>query len=323
MEMLDLLRLQVGNDIVIETEPGEAAEILIDGRPTEEMLKYCPKLRAVVVPFAGVPVATEQLLRDYPNIALHNLHHNASDTAEMAMALLFSAAKRIVQGDQGLRKGDWSLRYSPIETLALSGATVLVLGYGEIGKRISKACIALEMTVHATRRTAHIGNQDETILLHPASSLRELLPFANFLIIALPQTPETEGLIGAQELALLPKDAVLVNVARAQIVNEKALFEALKSKRLHSAGLDVWYRYPDTTGPVGGVPGYFEVPDTAQHTFPSELPFHKLDNVVLSPHRGGASRESEQRRIEKLAELLKQAAAGKPMANRVNLDFGY
>ena len=77
MEMLDLLRLQVGNDIVIETEPGEAAEILIDGRPTEEMLKYCPKLRAVIVPFAGVPVATGQLLRDYPNIALHNLHHNA------------------------------------------------------------------------------------------------------------------------------------------------------------------------------------------------------------------------------------------------------
>lgn len=321
--MLTLLRQKVESGTVIETESSGAVAILIDGRPTEEMIENCPSLRAVIVPFAGVPVATGELMRKHQDISLHNLHHNASDTAEMAMALLFAAAKRIVTGDQRLRKGDWSLRYVPRETLALFGATALVLGYGEIGKRIAKNCAALGMNVHATRRSAQSGSRDGEIQLHPASCLKELLPLANYLIIALPQTAETEGLLGKEELLLLPKDAVLVNVARAQIIHEKALLEALESRHLHSAGLDVWYRYPDTSGPVGGVPGYFDVPETAQHTLPSELPFHELENVVLSPHRGGASRESEYRRIEKLAELLRQAVEGEPMSNRVDLEAGY
>ena len=120
---------------------------------------------------------------------------------------------------------------------------------------------------------------------------------------------------------LLKKPSILVNVARAQIVNERDLYDALKENVLHAAGQDVWYRYPKH--PEGIVPGYFEMPEEAKHTFPSEYPFHELDNLVMSPHRGGASAYAEKARIEHLARLIEAKAITGQMPNKVDLDAGY
>jgi phosphoglycerate dehydrogenase-like enzyme len=146
--------------------------------------------------------------------------------------------------------------------------------------------------------------------IHPPQALHRLLPCANALFICLPLTPATTGLIGAKELALLPPHAVLVNVARGPIVDEAALYHALRDGALHAAGLDVWYNYP---------------PDEAAraHTPPSDYPFHELDNVVMSPHRAGGSTETELQRMAHLARLLNAAARGEEMPNRVDLQAGY
>ena len=130
------------------------------------------------------------------------------------------------------------------------------------------------------------------------------------LIICLPHTPETMELIGEPELALLSPGAILVNVGRGPIVDEAALYHALREGTLHSAGLDVWYNYPSGEA-------------ARSHTPPSAYPFHELDNVVMSPHRAGGSDESEMRRMTHLAALLNAAARGYEMPNRVDLQAGY
>lgn len=313
-DVLDRLRESApGHEI--SKEPDSATEMLIEGRPERWHIEASPNLRWVVVPFAGVPRATIDLVQEFPGLSLHNLHHNAPHTAETALALLFAAAKQIVPMDNALRRNDWGPRYTPDWSELLSGKTCLLLGYGEIGQRIGRVLKALEVDVLAIRRRPS-GPGEYSI-----DALHTLLPRADVLIITVPHTKDTEGLIGAEELAMLPDKAILINVARAQIVDERALFEALKSGKLHSAGLDVWYRYPQEEG--SAVPGYFVAPKSASNTPPSNYPFHEIRSLVMSPHRGGATAGTEAHRVRHLAELIGAAATGRPVLNKVDLDRGY
>ena len=293
--------------VLTQDEP-DACDILIEGRPKEEQLNRVREGGAVIVPFAGVPPATAELLKTRKDLTLHNLHHNAPETAETAIALLLAASRRIVTADQALRKGDWTPRYTPEECVRLEGMKAVVLGMGNIGTRVAKVLSALRVEVIGIRRRG-------------TENLLEALCNANILIITLPQTKETEGMITRKEMEMLKPPRLLVNVARAQIVNEKDLYDALKNNILHAAGQDVWYRYPKH--PEGIVPGYFEMPEEAKHTFPSEYPFHELDNLVMSPHRGGSSAYAEIARIEHLAKLIEARATTDQMPNKVDLDAGY
>jgi phosphoglycerate dehydrogenase-like enzyme len=281
--------------------------ILVAGRPQREHLTANPNLHALIVPWAGLPEETRGLMHDFPHIAVHNLHHNAAPVAEMAVALMLAAAKLVVPMDRALRVHDWTPRYQPSPAILLEGKTVLILGYGAIGQRVAHLCRALGMKVTAIRRRVAALSPDE---VYPPDALHSLLPQANVLIICLPQTPETTGLIGERELARLPQGAVLVNVGRGPIVDEAALYHALRDGALHSAGLDVWYNYPADEA-------------SQPHTPPSAYPFHELDNVVMSPHRGGGSNETERLRMRHLAALLNTAARGEEMPNRVDLQAGY
>lgn len=283
-------------------------QVLVAGRPGREELAAFPKLEALIVPWIGIPPETLALAREFPDLSLHNLHHNADPTAEMAVALLLAAAKRVIPFDQALRGHDWRLRYHrPSEILLLTGKQALIVGYGEIGRRIGAALEGLGMQVRYIRRsTGPVENPG----VYPVSALEELLPEADFLVLALPLTAESEGLIGEKQLRLLPSSAVLVNVARGGIIDEHALFRALSENWIYGAGLDVWFNYPGS-------------PEERLNTPPGNYPWHTLDNLVLSPHRAGTVRETEKLRMLALAELLNQAARGLPIPNRVDLDLGY
>lgn len=297
-------------------EPAQYA-ILVAGRPSRVLLSASPCLRTLIIPWAGLPETTRALLADFPQLTVHNLHHNAAAAAEMALALLLAAAKALVPFDRALRANDWRPRYRSNPAILLAGRTAVLLGWGAIGRRIAQGCRGLGMQVLVVRR--QLRPEDDPTWIFPAEALKQVLPRADALIIALPLTPETHGLIGAAELALLPPRAILVNVARGPIVEEAALFHALQSGQLHAAGLDVWYQYP--AGQDAGYGAEFPVEDTP----PSVFPFGALDNVVLSPHRAGGLGmvEVEQARLQALAELLNAAARGAPLPNRVNLATGY
>jgi phosphoglycerate dehydrogenase-like enzyme len=300
------VRLTLGPDL---PSPAEY-DILVAGRPQREHLAASPNLEALIIPWAGLPPETRELLRDFPGVAVHNLHHNASAAAEMAVALMLAAAKFIVPIDRTFRAHDWTPRYRPNPAILLEGKTLLILGYGAIGRRVARACRGLGMKVVAIRRHVPASPDDAADEIHPADALHDLLLRADVLVICLPHTPDTTGIIGAEELALLPSDAVLVNVGRGPVVDEGALYHALREGTLYAAGLDVWYNYPgDKTA--------------RSHTPPSAYPFHELDNVVMSPHRAGGSKEMEIQRMSHLAALLNAAARGEEMPNRVDLQVGY
>jgi phosphoglycerate dehydrogenase-like enzyme len=300
------VRLSVGQDL---PHPADY-EILVGGRPPRAHLVASPNLHTLIIPWAGLPTETRELLSDFPHVAVHNLHHNAVPVAEMACSLLLAAAKWVVPMDRSLRAHDWSPRYRPNPALVLEGKTALILGYGAIGQHVAQLCRGLGMKVMAIRRQVPAPAPAGPVAVYGPASLHHLLPQTNALVICLPLTPATAGLMGADELALLPHDAVLVNIGRGPIVDEAALYEALRDGRLYAAGLDVWYNYP---------------PDQAarSHTPPSAFPFHELDNVVMSPHRAGGSTESDARRMTHLARLLNAAARGEPVPNRVDLQAGY
>ncbi len=283
---------------------------LVRGVPTEEQLAACPALRHLYIPYAGLPKATRERMAERPEVAIHNLHHNAAPTAELAIALLLGAAKRIVPYDRDLRQGDWRRRWQAPEAATLAGGHAVVLGYGAIGQRVARACHALGMHVTGIRRQAGRGDRHGVIELAPPSELTTVVQDALALFVCLPLTDATEGIVDADVIAALPASAYVVNVGRGPLIAEKPLFEALSEGRLAGAGLDVWYRYPSDVEGRGS-------------TYPSEYPFHRLDNVVLSPHRAGLTLQNEPLRAQALARLLRAAAAMEDVPNRVDLAEGY
>ncbi len=309
----ETIEITTGDDVPADGD----FEILVHGFPNREQIETSPNLRAVIAPFAGAPKGTIDLLRDYPQISLHSVHFNVAATAELAMGLVLAASKFIIPLDRELRSNDWRSRYGKTAVIILEGRTVTILGYGRIGQRIGAACQAMGMKVVGVRRHVGEGHSDGhgiresgTAPVFPPSAIPDLLPHSNVLIVALPLTSETEGLIGAQELALLPNEAIIVNVGRGPIIDEEALYEALQSKKLLGAGLDVWYQYPESL-------------EERLNTAPSRFPFHTLDNVVMSPHRGGFLSAAEGNRVIELASMLTVAAQGHPIPSAVDKELGY
>lgn len=287
-------------------------DVLVAGRPKRKHLQVSSSLKHLVIPWSGVPNETRELLMEFPSIEIYNLHYNAVPVAEMAVALLLAASKFIIPYDQQLREGDWRPRYEVPRALLLERRTALILGYGHIGRKVGEVCTALGMKVIGIRRFAEgaVNQAGSSPPIYGPEALESLLPDVDVLIVTLPGTEETRGMIGTAEIALLPEDAVLVNVGRGDVIDQEALYRALENKQIAAAGIDVWYNYPEDE-------------DARAYTPPADFPFHELDNVVMSPHRAGSVREREVRRMRFLADLLNAAARGEAMPNRVDLDAGY
>lgn len=291
--------------------PEGGADFFIGGHPTEAQIINSPNLKAVIIPWAGLPDGTRVLMRGFPNIPVHNLHHNAANTAEMAATLLLAASRKLVPLDQELRRGDWTSRYERVRSFLLEGKTAVILGFGKIGQHLGRGLKGFGMTVLGIRRDPSlptlIGSHDG---VYPLETLFDKLALAEVLAITLPGTEATLGLIGEKAIRSMPPGSILINVGRGPIVDENALYLALTDGHLRAAGLDVWWQYP---------------PDEAsrKNTYPSQKPFHLLDNVVFSPHRGGSVDEVETQRLAALARLINIALEGGPIPNRVDLESGY
>src|SRR5262245_39283364 len=178
--------------------------------------------------------------------------------------------------DQKLRSGEWESQWSvgrPAPPLwpELAGKTLGILGFGHIGEALARRAHAFDMKVCAVRRHAQQGSPHGLMFVGGPERLDELLALSDYLAITLSLSAATRGLIDARRFALMKPSAYLINVARAEIVDEQALYNALASGRLAGAALDVWYRYPTSGG----------------STAPANAPFHELSNVIMTPHVSG------------------------------------
>ncbi|HRF59896.1 MAG TPA: NAD(P)-dependent oxidoreductase [Fimbriimonadaceae bacterium] len=293
-EALTELRHALADLAVLGLEPDPEAEILVGGRFDDADLDG-RSLRAVIVPWAGIPERLAEQLRVRPHVDLHNLHHNASTTAALAVGLLLSAARGIAEADRQMRQGVWRGRMTEDRGVLLSGKRATILGYGAIGHCVGEVLTALGMTVDGIRRS----NRDR---------LDDALARSHVLVICAPLTPETRGLIDRQRIEMLQTPRLLVNVGRGAIVEERALYECLRDGTLFGAGVDVWYRYPQEGD---------EAP-----VWPSEYPIADLMNVTLSPHRAGDGEGIEGLRAQAVCSVLRDLCLGRP-CRPVDLDRGY
>ncbi len=266
-------------------------DVLVGSEIAPEMLAERSRLRHVIVPWAGIPARLETSVAESGrrDVAIHNLHHNAASAAETGIGLLLAAARGIARLDPLLRADDWRPRYEPRPARRLEGGRAAVLGRGAIGGRIARALEGLGMEVERLGRPPTGGRWSPRVL---ADRIRG----REVLAIAIPLDSDTEGVVNGEVLDALDH-GIVVNVGRARLVDEDALFERLADGRLFAAGLDVWWRVPTTVETRAAWP-------------PADRPFRKLDNVVMTPHVGGGlgEPEIEIRRAEALVELLRKLA---------------
>ncbi len=311
-EAADLFSRQVDRSVRISSgliDPQSASfHLLVAGVPEREHLEVSRQLRALVVPWAGLSAKVRELMHDFPDIEVYNIHHNASPTAESAIMLMLTAARDTLAIDRQFRSSDWRPRYDSDRPLLMCGRTALIVGYGAVGRHVAQGCAGLGMKVNAVRADVSVAT-DSGISLYAPDQLDALLPTTDVLFLCLPLTPQTKSLIGAAQLAALPDNAIVVNVSRGRIVDEEALYNELRSGRIR-AGLDVWYKYPrDEASRVGQEP--------------SNYPFANLTNVVMTPHLAGHCAQIELLRAEALVELINALVRGEVASGRVDVHRGY
>jgi phosphoglycerate dehydrogenase-like enzyme len=279
-------------------------DVLVTLTFTEAMAAAAKRLKLVQVPGAGLDRIARSAIG--PGVGLANAYGHEIGIAEYAMGAMLELTRSFRRIDAALRTGVWESQWRPgvpppPAWPELAGRTLGILGYGHIGQALAGRARAFDMRVCAIRRTVGDSWDDDLALLGGMEILDEVLRSADYLAVTLPLTTETRGLLGAARLAMLPPHAILVNVARAEIIDEDALYEALAARRLGGAALDVWYRYPTSAEP----------------TQPSRRPFHELDNVLMTPHVSGWTQGMLDARATVVAENIHRAMAGEPFMNRV------
>lgn len=251
---------------------------------TQEIIRNSPKLKYIISPAKGyewidVKEASKKKIK-----VLNCPTFNARAVAEHAFGLLLAVERHIVESHNAILKN----KFPHPTGRELFGKTLLVIGYGEIGKKATGIAKGFGMkTSYANTKTK-------------SSDVDRMIADADCIILCLPLNNKTQGLFGKSRLALMKKSAVFVNVARALIVDQKALYNALKINKIAGAGLDVF-------------------PDDATITKPTKLilDFAKLPNVVTTPHIGYKTEETAQRLGDELVANIKSCIKGKPI-NVVN-----
>jgi len=221
---------------------------------------------------------------------------HAGPVSEFVMSAILYFAKRFKDCQKFMQTKNWTQWEVAKQMVQLKGKTIGIIGFGSLGKAIAKKAKAFDMRVIATRRlqkkVEHKKTVDELI---PVSNLSHLLKNSDFVVVACPLTPITIGMIGKRELSTMKSSAIIINIARGEIINEAALIKALQNKTIAGAALDVFEKEP----------------------LPKESPLFALDNVFLSPHISGNFPEYQHDVMVQFADNLNRYLAGKDLKNRV------
>lgn len=215
-------------------------------------------------------------------------------TADLAFALLLATARRITEVEQEIRSGNWD-SWSPMQYTGMDvfGATLGIVGMGRIGEAVARRAKGFDMNVLYHNRSRKLDAEETYGFTY--AELDELLKQSDFVILLTPLTPETKGLIGERELNMMKETAAIINVARGGIVDEQALYEALASKKIWAAGLDVFEQEP----------------------VPVDHPLLTLPNVTVSPHIGSASIRTRQAMMQMNAKDIEAVLENREPQNRI------
>lgn len=278
-----------------------AAAQAIIGVKFDASLPVPAELKLFHVPGAGYDMVDLSLLP--ASAAVCNCFGHEQAIAEYVMSAILARDIPLADADSRLRQGDWRYWAGAPERVhgEIAGRTIGLLGFGHIGKAIAARAKAFEMTVHVANRSPVAASA----LVDRAFTLDALADFwgsADIIVVSVPLTEETRGIVGAAAFAAMRPDAMVINVGRGPTIDEQALYEALRDKRIGDAAIDTWYRYPSAGDPSPQ---------------PSNLPFQELSNVLMTPHMSGWTSGTISRRQGVIADNIRRRFAGEPLVNVV------
>lgn len=275
-----------------------------------------PHLRWVQLHYAGMDRIIEHPLFTSTDVVFTSTSGiHAVAVAEYVMAVILAFAHRLLLMFADKASATWPKdRWERYAVSEVRGATLGIVGYGSIGREVARLAQAFGMRVLAVKRDLrHL--EDEGYFLpgtgdphaeiperiYPIKALRSFLKECDYVVLALPLTADTRGLIGATALASMKPGSILINVSRGGVVDEQALIVALEKGPIAGAGLDVYSTEP----------------------LPADSPLWKLPNVIMSPHISGFVAQYEERATDLFAENLRRYVAGEPLLNVVDRTRGY
>ena len=277
-----------------------SAEVAFTSRLTEQAFAAAAALRWVHSPAAGVGSLLFPAMRSSPVVLSNSRGMNAVAVAEHALMLMLASARRLPEAVRAQAERRWianALSGLP----SLRGRTLLVVGLGAIGRELAGMASRLGMRVLGTRRETGEPLPEGVSEAHDPTALPALLPRADFVVLAAPLTPETRGMVGEAELALMKPSAWLVNVARGRLVDEQSLVRALGRRTIAGAALDVFEHEPlADSSPLWAMPG-----------------------VLITPHIAGFREDYWPAATDLFAVNLRRYLAGEAVANIVDKRAGY
>lgn len=246
-------------------------------------------LGLAIVPFSGV----DWLLPEWvpAGTVVCNVSNGGDPIAEYVMGAMLNMEIPFQEMDAELREHRWTWGGSSVlgrKHGELQGKTIGMVGYGRIGQRVAELASAFRMRAIAVSRSP--GGSQSLSWWRGMDALPELLAESDYVLLCVPGGAATVDLIGAKELDSMKSSAVLINVARGTVVNEQALYAALKANSIRGAIVDTWYMYPTQSSSVGA---------------PGHLAFEALDNLVMTPHAAGWTDALETRRIETVVKSVR------------------
>jgi phosphoglycerate dehydrogenase-like enzyme len=262
-----------------------------------------PRLRWVHSPAAGVGGMLFPAMLASPVVISNSRGMSAEPIAEHVLALTLALFRKFPQAFRSQAARHWAqdeaMGFPPLRTVRSS--RVLIVGLGSIGVACAWRFAALGAQVTAVRRRLGQPIPEGVRAVVPVQRLQKVLPDADVVLISAAQTAETRGLIGAAELTLMPRDAILVNVSRGKLVDERALAAALQDGVIGGAGLDVFEHEPlDPASPLWALP-----------------------NVIITPHTAGFRPDHWDAATALFAENLRRFESGRPILNEVDKRAGY
>jgi len=282
------------------------AEVLCTYKLTRKWQKLAPNLRWLQASGAGVDELrpTGILDADSGVIVTTAVGIHATTISEYVFGsmLMFNRSWPQMVRLQDRHVWPRSTNWYKLQERELVDQTLGIVGLGNIGRRIAQLGKAFGMRVLATRRSALGGEQEPDVdQVYPQAQLHSMLRQSDYVILAVPLTPQTEKLIGEAELRAMQPHAYLVNIARGRVIDEKMLIRALQEGWIGGAGLDV----------------------TEEEPLPPDNPLFSLPNVILTPHISGVSVHYDKRLAALFADNLRRYRAGEPLRNRYDPVRGY
>ncbi len=259
-----------------------------------------PPIGLLHVPGAGLDQIDLNAL--HPDTLVANVFEHEGPIGEFVLARLLEWEIRAAEMQRNFGSENWSTTYrarTPHGELA--GKTMGLIGYGRIGRAIAARAAAFGIGVVAVDDHAAAPDVDG-VELRPTTALPEIQAYADYLVVACPLTEATTALVDADALARMRRDAVLVNVSRGPIVDQWALYAALRDGSIGGAILDVWYRYPGSEDDI---------------LAPADAPLWELPNAWCTPHCSAWTSELPRRRYALIADNVNRLAAGQPLRNVV------